>query len=283
MKLFDVLARQVADLIERRRAENGARKSESRFRRIANTAPVIIRMNNTDNQDVSENRLAEEALATINQRLIAAQEEERGRIARELHDDIAQRLTMLSVSLATLARSAPTSSARERREIERVRQEIADLAEDVQALSHRLHPSRLDYLGIAEAAGALCQEMSTQHGVEISFHGYVAPKDLSRPIVVCLYRVLQEALQNAIKHSGVKKVEVFLWRRGDQMELTVSDSGVGFDLKMTQGRGLGLVSMKERLKSVQGQLAIRSEPKHGTTIQAWVPLLQDESESSERG
>jgi signal transduction histidine kinase len=199
MKLFDVLARQVADLIERRRAENGARKSEGRFRRTANTAPVIVWMNNTHKKDVSENRLAEEALATINQRLIAAQEEERARIARELHDDITQRLAMLNVSLAMLARSAPiVSSAAGRREIERVRKEVADLTEDVQALSHRLHPARLDYLGIAEAAEALCHEMSTQHGVEISFHGYVAPKDLSRPIVVCLYRVLQEALQNAI-------------------------------------------------------------------------------------
>jgi PAS domain S-box-containing protein len=368
MKLFDVLARQVADLIEPRRAEITAREIEDQLRRLANTAPVIIWMNNADKQctyvnqtwldltgqsfesalgtgwmdvvhaddvahsldaymsaferrepfqieyrlrrddgefrsvvtrgvprynvdgsfvgyvgwgiDVSESRLAEETLATISQRLIDAQEEERGRIARELQDDITQQLAMLSVSLDLLAQSGSASSAG-KREIEKIRKEVEGLSEDVRAFSHRLHPARLDYLGIAEAAGALCQEMSAQHGVEIRFHGHGAPNDLSRRIVVCLYRVLQEALQNAIKHSGARKVEVFLCRKGDQMELTVCDRGAGFDLKTTQGRGLGLVSMKERLKTVHGHLAIRSEPKLGTLIQAWVPLLQEESERSD--
>jgi signal transduction histidine kinase len=236
-RLFDVLARQVADLIERMHAEDAARN---------------------------------------------AQEEERRRIARDLHDDISQRLAILSISLDTLAQSSSTSSAESRQKINDVREAVANLAKDVRAISHRLHPARLDYLEIADAAAALCHEMSIQHGVAISFYAQSAPKGLSRRIVVCLYRVLQEALQNAIKHSGVRKIEVLLCRRSDQIELTISDHGIGFDPKTTQGRGLGLVSMKERLKTVLGRLAISSEPKRGTMIQAWVPLPQDESENPER-
>jgi len=368
--LFDVLARQAADLIERTRAEDAVRESEERFHHIANTAPVVIWITNTDKQctyvnqtwldltgqsfeaalgtgwtdclhpddvvqswdtyarafeqrepfqmeyrlrrhqgdlrwivdagvpryngdgsfvgyigsaiDVSERRQAEEALATIHQRLIDAQEKERRRIAQELHDDICQRLALLSISLDLLARSAPTSSAEGRQKIEEAREKVEKLALDVQALSHRLHPSRLDHLGIEAAAVALCCEVSSQHGVEVSFHAESVPQDLSRRITICLYRVLQEALQNAIKHSGARKVEVELRREGDhRLELTIRDHGVGFDLAATHGLGLGLISMKERLKTVHGRLAISSQPKHGTTLQAWVPL-QDKLEGSQR-
>jgi signal transduction histidine kinase len=230
--------------------------------------------------DVSERRQAEEALATIHQRLIDAQEKERRRIAQELHDDICQRLALLSISLDLLARSAPTSSAEGRQKIQEAREKVEHLALDVQALSHRLHPSRLDHLGIEAAAAALCCEVSSQQGVEVSFHAVSVPQGLSRRITICLYRVLQEALQNAIKHSGARKVEVALRREGDyRLELTVRDRGVGFDLEATHGLGLGLISMKERLKTVHGRLAISSQPKHGTTLQAWVPL-QDKLEGS---
>jgi PAS domain S-box-containing protein len=371
LRLFDVLARQAADLIERTRAESVVRESDERFRSIANTAPVIIWMSDTDKQcsyvnqtwldltgqsfdaalgtgwtncmhpedvarswntyasafdrrelshiefrlrrhdgqfrwivgrgvpryngdgsfagyigsaiDVSERRLAEEALATVNQRLIDAHEDERGRIARELHDDITQRLVLLSIRLEALAQSAPNSPAGDRQKIEEALEEVANLARDVQAFSHRLHPARLDHLGIEAAAAALCREVSGRHGVEVSFHAESVPKGLSRRLTICLYRVLQEALHNAIKHSGADKVEVLLRGEVDRMELTVRDSGAGFDLESTQGRGLGLISMKERLKTVHGGLTIRSQSKHGTTIQAWAPLLQDELEGSERG
>jgi PAS domain S-box-containing protein len=228
--------------------------------------------------DVSEKRAAEEALASINQRLIDAQEEERRRIARELHDDIAQRMSLLSLRLDMLKQFPE-----DEQKIDDARKEVANIAKDVHAISHRLHPARLDYLGIADAAAALCEEISSQHGVEISFHGDSAPKALPKSTAVCLYRVLQEALQNAIKHSGARKVEVRLRCRGDQMELTVSDHGTGFDPPSVRGRcGIGLVSMKERLQAINGQLAITSEPMQGTTIQARVPLLQDESESFAR-
>jgi PAS domain S-box-containing protein len=230
----------------------------------------------------SQQRLEREVARarTLQRRLIDVQEGERSRIARDLHDDVVQQLAILSLRLDMLTQSVRTSSTKQK--IEEVRSGVTSLLKDVHEISHRLHPARLDYLGIAEASAALCHELSTQHGVEISFHTGSALTGLSKRNMVCLYRVLQEALQNAIKHSGARKVEVFLCRTGDRMELTVSDHGAGFDLVSTQGRGLGLVSMEERLQTVDGLLAIRSEPKHGTTIKAWVPLLQDESEGSEQ-
>jgi signal transduction histidine kinase len=154
---------------------------------------------------------------------------------------------------------------------------VLNLVADVQSLTHRLHPPRLDYLGMAAAAEALCDEVSSQHRLEVSFTSESVPANLSKRIVLCLYRVLQEALQNAIKHSGTTKVAVSLRAGADLIELTVDDFGVGFDLETSQHRGLGLTSMNERLKALNGHLAIRSLPQRGTTVHAWVPV-RNESE-----
>jgi signal transduction histidine kinase len=124
-----------------------------------------------------------------------------------------------------------------------------------------------------DASAAMCREISSQHHVEVDFHGEHVPPRLSMRIAVSLYRVLQEALQNAIKHSGTSRVEVLLRGTPDQIELTIHDFGVGFDLEAAEGRGLGLASMRERLKAASGQLAIRSQPQRGTSIDARAPLL----------
>jgi len=237
-RLFDVLVRQAADLIERAQAE--------------------------------------EALSTVSQRLIEAQENERAHIARELHDDINQRLSLLSSRLGALAHAIPDTAIQERQQLEEAREDVVGLLKDVQALSHRLHPPRLEYLGLVNASAAMCREISSQHDVEVDFHGDHVPHRLSMRIAVCLYRVLQEALQNAIKHSGTSRVEVSLRGGTDQIELSIHDFGVGFDLNAAEGRGLGLASMRERLKAVRGQLAIRSQPQRGTSIDARVPCSIDE-------
>jgi len=360
-RLFDVLARQAADLIERTRAEETLRESEERFRLIANTAPVIIWMSDVSQRciyvnqtwldltgqsldavlgngwtdrihpgdvvqcwdiytraferrelfqidfrlrrhddeyrwivgtgtpryhgdgsyagyigsaiDVTERRLAAEALANIHQRLIDAHEEERSRIARELHDDISQRLALLTINLDVLARTRAAPGADGRQQIEEARDDANNLARDVQALSHRLHPAHLELLGIAEAAAALCRDISRLRGLEIRFTAESVPDGLSRHVAVCLYRVLQEALQNAIKHSGVRTMAVSLRGGVDEIELTVRDLGAGFDVSTTQGRGLGLTSMIERVRAVSGRLVIQSAPQRGTTIHASVPLV----------
>jgi PAS domain S-box-containing protein len=224
--------------------------------------------------DVTERRQAEEALATINQRLADAQEDERARIARDLHDDVVQRLVGLGWRLGAACDPAPVSE-NAIGEIGDVRAELMNLAREVQALSHRLHPAWMEFLGIAAAVRALCRDMSRQSGVEIACHVEDVPEGLSRDNAVCLQRVLQEALQNAVKHSRAARVEVSLRAVHDDIEMTVKDFGVGFD-PLAQGRqGLGLTSMKERLKAVRGRLSISSQPD-GTTIQAYVPIAQSE-------
>ena len=151
--------------------------------------------------------------------------------------------------------------------------QVQDLGSDVQALSHRLHSSKLEYLGLAAAAAGFCRELSDQQEVEIDFHSENIPKDLPKETSLCLFRVLQEAIQNAIKHSGSRHFEVSLSGGLSEIELTVRDSGIGFDPEEAmKGRGLGLTSIRERLKLVNGNLSIDSQPQHGTTIQARVPL-----------
>lgn len=225
-------------------------------------------------QDITERKRAEEALSTVSQKLMEGQEEERTRIAMELHDDVGQRLSLLAVHLDRLKQSRPASAAELGLQIEEVRKQIDDLASDVQALSHQLHSPKLDYLGLAAAAASFCRELSDRHGMEIEFHSENIPKELPKEISLCLFRVLQEALQNAIKHSGSRQFHTSLTGGANEIELTVHDSGVGFEPEEAiKGRGLGLTSTKERLKLVQGKLSIDSKPQRGTTIHARVPVI----------
>jgi PAS domain S-box-containing protein len=222
--------------------------------------------------DVTERKLAEEALSTVNQKLIAGQEEERTRLARELHDDINQRLALLVVNLDRLAQGQAVA-AELREEIKEVREHLSDLGSDIQALSHRLHSSKLEYLGLAAAAAAFCRELSERQGVDVDFRSENVPKDLSNEISLCLFRILQEGLQNAIRYSRARNFEVHLQAVPEQIELIVHDSGVGFDPEEAlKGAGLGLISMKERVKLVNGTLSIVSRPGQGTTIRASVPM-----------
>jgi signal transduction histidine kinase len=224
--------------------------------------------------DITERKLAEEALSTVSQKLIEAQEQERSRIARELHDDINQQLALLVINLESLKQGVPASVVSQR--IGETSKQIVDIGKDIQALSHRLHSPKLEYLGLAAAAKSFCRELSDQQKVEITFHSENIPKELPQEISICLFRVLQEALQNAIKHSGARQFQVSLRRGASEIELTVHDSGRGFDPdEAIKGRGLGLTSMRERLKLVNGELSTDSQLERGTTIHARVPLSRE--------
>jgi PAS domain S-box-containing protein len=223
--------------------------------------------------DITERKLAEEALSALSQKLIEAHEEERARIARELHDDINQRLALASVRLGYLKQSPPGSAAQLEQEIGTISQEIADLVADIQALSHGLHPARLELLGLERAAAAFCEELASRHDLAVDVHVEAIPKALPADISLCLYRVLQEALQNVVKHGGARHAHVSLKGRGNTIDLTVKDSGAGFDPhEAMRGPGLGLTSMKERLRAIGGQLGVRSQRGNGTTIHAVAPL-----------
>jgi signal transduction histidine kinase len=205
--------------------------------------------------------------------MIEAHEEESTRIARELHDDINQRLASVNMRIRYVKQSPPASAGDLEQEIEEVRQEIADLVADIQTISHGLHPAKLEHLGLEGAAAGFCEELSNRHGVTIDVHFENIPTALPWEISLCLYRVLQEALQNVVKHSVSGHAHVSLNGQINTINLTVEDSGTGFNPhEAMTGPGLGLTSMKERLKVVGGQLSIHSQPQRGTTIHAVAPL-----------
>ena len=225
--------------------------------------------------DITDRKLAEESLATIGRRLIEAQEAERTWIGRELHDDINQRLALVANELAQWSQNVSTNEVTE--PVRHILAHIAEIAEDVQGLSHRLHSSKLEYLGLASAAESFCRELSEKTGVQIVFEHAGIPRNLSKEVSLCLFRVLQEGLQNAVKHSGVRNFAVHLQGTGESIELTVTDSGRGFEVQDASTRhGLGLISMRERLQLVCGELSVKSQPGAGTTIRARVPLKTDE-------
>ncbi len=226
--------------------------------------------------DVTDHKRARILLAGLSRRLMDAHEKESARIARELHDDIAQRIAVLAIEMRSLRDAVPAAMA-EARALRRIADELADqaddLARDIQSMSHHLHSSQLDYLGIAAAAAGLCRELSRQHNVEITCRCDGIPKDLPKDVALGLYRVLQEAISNALKHARVTDIAVVLQGRPDDIELAVTDAGIGFDPDaVMRGSGLGLTSMRERLALVNGEMSIESRPGGGTTIRARVRL-----------
>ena len=192
---------------------------------------------------------------------------------RDLHDDVVQRLALLSIELQAVQQDVPDSASEVRTRIGTLQNETARIANDVQLLSHELHSSKLDYLGIVGATKNFCKEVSERQKVEIDFQSHDLPTALPTDLSLSLFRILQEALRNATKHSGVKHYEVRLWGSTGEVHLTVSDLGGGFDIEgAMKSTGLGLTSMQERLRLVHGELTINSQPKGGTTIHARVPF-----------
>jgi PAS domain S-box-containing protein len=227
-------------------------------------------------QDITDRKHAEEALAGMTRKLIESQEQERARIGRELHDDINQRLAMLALELEQLKENPSEIQAR----VQELRKRTTEISNDVQALSHDLHSSKLEYLGVVAGMKSWCKEFGERHKMEINFNSDVA-KPLPLEVGRTLFRVLQEAVHNSSKHSGVKRVEVLLREESSEIHLVVRDLGRGFQVKPAfQGKGLGLTSMRERVRLVNGTIEIESQPMCGTTIQVRVPR---ESEHSSQG
>jgi len=219
--------------------------------------------------DITERKLAEEALANMSRKLIEAQEQERARIGRELHDDINQRLAMLALQLEQLQDDPPQIQNR----LQELRTRLTEISDDVQALSHELHSSKLEYLGVVGGIRSWCKEFGERQRMEITFSSNVRTATVPPEIGVCLFRVVQEAVHNAIKHSGAAQIGVQLRTDSDAIHLLVSDKGKGFDLETAkQGGGLGLTSMQERVRLVNGNIAIQSKPMNGTSIHVRVPF-----------
>ncbi|HEY6971209.1 MAG TPA: PAS domain S-box protein [Candidatus Angelobacter sp.] len=224
-------------------------------------------------QDITDRKQAEEALASMSRKLIEAQEQERTRIARELHDDITQRLALLAVEMDASRQNPPASIQDMSRLLTDLRDRIAEVSSQVQSISHQLHSSQLEYLGIVAAMRSFCREIAAAQKVEIDFTHDRIPEHVTHDTALCLFRVLQEALHNALKHSNVRHFEVRLTYADNQLYLTVADRGTGFDIESATNRaGLGLISMQERVRLAKGTIAIESKPMGGTTIHVRVPI-----------
>src|SRR5579872_281433 len=215
----------------------------------------------------------QESLQLVSTRLLNAQEQERSRIGRELHDDINQRLAMLSLELEELQENPSEIEPR----VKELRRQMAEVSNDVQALSHDLHSSKLEYLGVVAGMKSWCKEFAERQRMQIDFESDV-PSTVPLEIGVTLFRIMQEALHNVIKHSGAREVKVQLQEDSSEIHLIVSDLGRGFDPEAaSQGQGLGLTSMRERIRLLNGTISIESKRSGGTTIYARVPVAADSS------
>jgi PAS domain S-box-containing protein len=227
--------------------------------------------------DITEQRVAQQALKKLSFKFLDAQENERSRIARELHDDICQKLTILLLEIEQSIERSVGLPAQAKR-LKQIWEHCNDITGDVQALSHELHSSMLDHLGMIAAMKSFCNEFSKRQNVVVKFTQRNVPSFLGRDVSLCLFRVMQEALRNAAKHSGVCVFDVQLLGNPDCIELEIRDAGVGFEQEHARNNGgLGLVSMEERVHLLKGVFVVDSGTKSGTIVRATVPLAREAS------
>ena len=223
--------------------------------------------------NVTDHKMAEEALSGVSGKLIQAQEQERRRIARELHDDIGQRLALLSVTLDQVRVGLGNVSVETQNQLRKLRKQLMEIGADVHDISRELHPSTLEHLGLVRAAKSWCTQFGQRQGIDIHFSSRDVSDSLPERIALCLFRILQEAVHNASKHSSAKRIDVELREDTGEVHLVVRDSGAGFDVRAAmKSGGLGLMSMQERVRLVSGSIQIDSNPKSGTSIHARVPF-----------
>jgi signal transduction histidine kinase len=228
-----------------------------------------------------ERQQAEEAAHMLSGRLISAQEEERSRLARELHDDLTQRLALLAIDAGREERALPKAAGGEA--MRSIREGLVRLSEAVHALSHQLHPSILEDIGLSEALKSECKRFSELGSTRVKLETDGVPLSLPQDVALCLFRIAQEALRNVTRHAHASQANVSLHRLNGGIKLVVNDNGVGFDASRTRnGPHLGHASMRQRLQLLGGELYVAGLPGHGTTVSAWVPLKEIDHESSAR-
>jgi signal transduction histidine kinase len=226
-------------------------------------------------------RFATGALQQLGGHLIHAQDDERARIARELHDDFGQRLAVQCIELTQLGKNLPESEVEERARVSQLLKETKGMSADMRSLSHELHCSRLDLIGLVPALSGLCEEITQKYESDVRFTEHEFAVNLTKDVELCLFRVAQEALVNVVKHSQAKSAHVELAASANRLTLRISDEGKGFDTDLKKGAGIGLISMRERLRLVGGRLSVRSEPMRGTEVLAEIPLSALANEGQE--
>jgi PAS domain S-box-containing protein len=224
--------------------------------------------------DDSLERTGEES-RTIAQRLLAMQEAERRRIARELHDDLSQRLATVGMETSILLRHITDPPDRLSDRIRDLAKRIGELAEELHGFSRQIHPAILNDLGLASALEEECRSLSRRISIPVHFEAENVPRSLPEDVALCMFRVAQEALRNIGKHANAAKVRVRLARRPRALNLSIEDAGGGFDSNASRRGGLGLISMRERVQLLDGEFAILSNPGEGTRVEVTVPLLEE--------
>ena len=215
--------------------------------------------------------------------LIRAQERERSRIASEIHDDFSQRLAVMALELENAEEAIGASPDDAVRQVHSILNSASELGADLHTLSHRLHSSTLERLGLVPGVTALCKEFAVQQGIEVDLLTDDVPRFVHPDAALCLFRIVQEGLRNLKKHSGATKAQVRLSRTGGKLFVSVSDEGVGFELHdLAEKGGLGIRSMEERASLMGGRFEIHSKPGKGTRIEAWVPIIEDKKVPHER-
>jgi len=222
--------------------------------------------------DLTDRKATEDKLRHLSGRLITAQEEERKRLARELHDDLNQRIALMSIELEQLGQIASKAGGGFNTRLQNLQRRAQEISTDIHRMSYELHPSKLDHLGLVPALRSFCRELSTGRGIRVDFTYDGFPADLSPDKTLCIFRVAQEALQNAAKHSGARRINIHLANSPESIELEVSDRGCGFEISSKEANGgLGFTSIRERIRAVDGQIQIISTPGKGTRISVSIP------------
>jgi signal transduction histidine kinase len=238
--------------LQRKQAEEASRESER-----------MLRQNESDLRELAG-------------RLIYAQEEERSRIARELHDDLAQRLAVFAIDVGRLEQQLMDPPAPFREELHEMKNGIVRISQDIHSLSRQLHPSILDDLGLIKAVESECTSFSRREGIEVVFNHENIPRDIPKDVSLSLYRIIQEGLRNISKHACAEHISVSLKGLGHDVLLSVQDDGIGFDsAEVREKPGLGFSSMRERARLIHGEFSIKSQPEKGTLITVRVPLTRE--------
>jgi PAS domain S-box-containing protein len=239
----------VTDITERKRAEDALRQSEA------------------------EARASQEQLRALTTGLVNAQEDERRRVSRELHDDVCQRLALLAVEVGSLQADFSEAPATVRELLRSLEKSLGAVAGDVRRTAYQLHPSVLEHLGLVAALESFCTAFSRQETLQVRFRHRRMPRAVPEGIALCLYRVAQECLHNVAKHSRAARVSITLQGTDSRLLLTIADNGQGFDLESARSKGsIGIISMEERVRATNGTLTIQSRPGEGTRIEIQVPL-----------
>jgi PAS domain S-box-containing protein len=235
-------------------------------------------------RDITERKMAEEALIMskkdlqkLSGRLIKVQEAESRRLAREMHDDLTQRLAVLAIKAGKMERQFNNSSHKPPIEdLREIREQLVKISEDVHSISRQLHPSIIEDLGLVRAIESEIANFSKRQEVKVMFSSRDIPKALSQDLSLCLFRIIQESLRNISKHAQANEAEISLNRLDGSLFLTIKDKGIGFDPKQVRKKpGLGLSSMRERVRLVNGKISIHSGQGQGTVVEVHAPLNQE--------